>query len=310
MTAITLSNINKRFGEKVLFRDYSLHIEAGEFVAIKGESGAGKTTLLNIIGLLETPDSGSITLCGARNPSFSSRAAVHLRRHKLSYLFQNYGLVDTDTVEANMKLATRFGKAKGKAEKERIADALAQMGLSGYERRKVYTLSGGEQQRVALARALAVKPEFIVCDEPISALDVSIQAQVINMFEELQEKLGVAYLFIAHDLNIVKYISDRIGVMYLGNMVELANTQELFDHPLHPYTEALMAAIPTTDVEEHRELRILEGDIPSPVNPPQGCKFHTRCAHCTEICKHAVPEWKEMAPGHFVACHHPLSEKE
>lgn len=158
MTAITLSNINKRFGEKVLFRDYSLHIEAGEFVAIKGESGAGKTTLLNIIGLLETPDSGSVTLCGARNPSFPSRAAVHLRRHKLSYLFQNYGLVDTDTVEANMKLATRFGKAKGKAEKERIADALAQVGLSGYERRKVYTLSGGEQQRVALAKIIANPP--------------------------------------------------------------------------------------------------------------------------------------------------------
>lgn len=158
MTAITLSNINKRFGEKVLFRDYSLHIEAGEFVAIKGESGAGKTTLLNIIGLLETPDSGSVTLCGARNPSFSSRAAVHLRRHKLSYLFQNYGLVDTDTVEANMKLATRFGKAKGKAEKERIADALAQVGLSGYERRKVYTLSGGEQQRVALEKSLQNPP--------------------------------------------------------------------------------------------------------------------------------------------------------
>lgn len=165
MTAITLSNINKRFGEKVLFRDYSLHIEAGEFVAIKGESGAGKTTLLNIIGLLETPDSGSVTLCGARNPSFSSRAAVHLRRHKLSYLFQNYGLVDTDTVEANMKLATRFGEAKGKAEKERIADALAQVGLSGYERRKVYTLSGGEQQRVALAKIIAKSPDIILADE-------------------------------------------------------------------------------------------------------------------------------------------------
>lgn len=162
MTAITLSNINKRFGEKVLFRDYSLHIEAGEFVAIKGESGAGKTTLLNIIGLLETPDSGSVTLCGARNPSFSSRAAVHLRRHKLSYLFQNYGLVDTDTVEANMKLATRFGEAKGKAEKERIADALAQVGLSGYERRKVYTLSGGEQQRVALAKIIAKSPDIMI----------------------------------------------------------------------------------------------------------------------------------------------------
>ena len=151
MTAITLSNINKRFGEKVLFRDYSLHIEAGEFVAIKGESGAGKTTLLNIIGLLETPDSGSVTLCGARNPSFSSRAAVHLRRHKLSYLFQNYGLVDTDTVEANMKLATRFGKAKGKAEKERIADALAQVGLSGYERRLRTQQEYGKEQKLKIA---------------------------------------------------------------------------------------------------------------------------------------------------------------
>ena len=137
-----------------------------------------------------------------------------------------------------------------------------------------------------------------------------IQSQIINLLADLKEQSNLTYLFITHDLSVVKYISDRIGVMYLGNMVELANTQELFDHPLHPYTEALMAAIPTTDVEEHRELRILEGDIPSPVNPPQGCKFHTRCAHCTEICKHAVPEWKEMAPGHFVACHHPLGGEE
>lgn len=183
MTAITLSNINKRFGEKVLFRDYSLHIEAGEFVAIRGESGAGKTTLLNIIGLLETPDSGSVTLCGARNPSFSSRAAVHLRRHKLSYLFQNYGLVDTDTVEANMKLATRFGKAKGKAEKERIADALAQVGLSGYERRKVYTLSGGEQQRVALAKIIAKSPDIILADEPI-LVAVEVTAVALHGHEQ------------------------------------------------------------------------------------------------------------------------------
>ena len=188
MTAITLSNINKRFGEKVLFRDYSLHIEAGEFVAIKGESGAGKTTLLNIIGLLETPDSGSVTLCGARNPSFSSRAAVHLRRHKLSYLFQNYGLVDTDTVEANMKLATRFGKAKGKAEKERIADALAQVGLSGYERRKVYTLSGGEQQRVALAKIIAKSPDIILADEPTGSLDERNRSYVMDILKELNRQ--------------------------------------------------------------------------------------------------------------------------
>ena len=187
MTAITLSNINKRFGEKVLFRDYSLHIEAGEFVAIKGESGAGKTTLLNIIGLLETPDSGSVTLCGARNPSFSSRAAVHLRRHKLSYLFQNYGLVDTDTVEANMKLATRFGKAKGKAEKERIADALAQVGLSGYERRKVYTLSGGEQQGGA-GKNRAKSPDIILADEPTGSLDERNRSYVMDILKELNRQ--------------------------------------------------------------------------------------------------------------------------
>lgn len=203
MIAITLSNINKRFGEKVLFRDYSLHIEAGEFVAIKGESGAGKTTLLNIIGLLETPDSGSVTLCGARNPSFSSRAAVHLRRHKLSYLFQNYGLVDTDTVEANMKLATRFGKAKGKAEKERIADALAQVGLSGYERRMVYTLSGGEQQRVALAKIIAKSPDIILADEPTGSLDERNRSYVMDILKELNRQ-GKTIVVVTHD----PYVSD------------------------------------------------------------------------------------------------------
>ena len=188
--------------------------------------------------------------------------------------------------------------AANKAERrEKIISLLERVGLnSEHANRYPHEFSGGQRQRVGIARALAVDPEFIVCDEPVSALDVSIQAQVVNMFEDLQKELGLTYLFIAHDLSVVRHISNRIGVMYLGNMVELANTQELFDHPLHPYTEALMAAIPTTDVEEHRELRILEGDIPSPVNPPQGCKFHTRCAHCTEICKHAVPEWKEICP--------------
>lgn len=177
MTAITLSNINKRFGEKVLFWDYSLHIEAGEFVAIKGENGAGKTTLLNIIGLLETPDSGSVTLCGARNPSFSSRAAVHLRRHKLSYLFQNYGLVDTDTVEANMKLATRFGKAKGKAEKERIADALAKI--------------------------IAKSPDIILADEPTGSLDERNRSYVMDILKELNRQ-GKTIVVVTHD----PYVSD------------------------------------------------------------------------------------------------------
>ena len=203
-----------------------------------------------------------------------------------------------------------FRKNDGRMQEE-VLHVMEECGLAPYFlHRFPHQFSGGQRQRIGIARSLAVKPKFVVCDEAVSALDVSIQSQIINLLADLKEQSNLTYLFITHDLSVVKYISDRIGVMYLGNMVELANTQELFDHPLHPYTEALMAAIPTTDVEEHRELRILEGDIPSPVNPPQGCKFHTRCAHCTEICKHAVPEWKEMAPGHFVACHHPLSEKE
>ena len=208
-------------------------------------------------------------------------------------------------------LAHGFFKKNDERMQEYIIKTMEDAGLASYFlHRFPHQFSGGQRQRIGIARSLAAKPKFVVCDEAVSALDVSIQSQIINLLADLKEQSNLTYLFITHDLSVVKYISDRIGVMYLGNMVELANTQELFDHPLHPYTEALMAAIPTTDVEENRELRILEGDIPSPVNPPQGCKFHTRCAHCTEICKHAVPEWKEMVPGHFVACHHPLSEKE
>ena len=208
-------------------------------------------------------------------------------------------------------LAHGFFKKNDERMQEYIIKTMEDAGLASYFlHRFPHQFSGGQRQRIGIARSLAVRPKFVVCDEAVSALDVSIQSQIINLLADLKEQSNLTYLFITHDLSVVKYISDRIGVMYLGNMVELANTQELFDHPLHPYTEALMAAIPTTDVEEHRELRILEGDIPSPVNPPQGCKFHTRCAHCTEICKHAVPEWKEMAPGHFVACHHPLGGEE
>ena len=208
-------------------------------------------------------------------------------------------------------LAHGFFKKNDERMQEYIIKTMEDAGLASYFlHRFPHQFSGGQRQRIGIARSLAVQPKFVVCDEAVSALDVSIQSQIINLLADLKEQSNLTYLFITHDLSVVKYISDRIGVMYLGNMVELANTQELFDHPLHPYTEALMAAIPTTDVEEHRELRILEGDIPSPVNPPQGCKFHTRCAHCTEICKHAVPEWKEMAPGHFVACHHPLGREE
>lgn len=169
-----------------------------------------------------------------------------------------------------------------------------------------HQFSGGQRQRISIARALAVNPKFVVCDEAVSALDVSIQSQIINLLQDLREKQELTYLFITHDLSVVKYISDRIGVMYLGNLVELADSQKIFEKPIHPYTQALIAAIPTTDPDNQKELQILEGDIPSPVNPPKGCKFHTRCRYCTEICKNVTPAWKELEPNHFVACHHPL----
>ena len=188
-----------------------------------------------------------------------------------------------------------------------ILQVMDDCGLAPYFlHRFPHQFSGGQRQRISIARALAVKPKFVVCDEAVSALDVSIQSQIINLLQDLREKQDLTYLFITHDLSVVKYISDRIGVMYLGNMVELASSADLFKKPIHPYTQALIAAIPTTDPDADKELKILEGDIPSPVNPPKGCKFHTRCRYCTEICKQVVPAWEEIEPNHFVACHHPL----
>lgn len=196
---------------------------------------------------------------------------------------------------------------KGERMQEKVLKVMDDCGLAPYFlHRFPHQFSGGQRQRIGIARALATEPKFVVCDEAVSALDVSIQAQIINLLQDLKEQQDLTYLFITHDLSVVKYISDRIGVMYLGTMVELADSQEIFDNPVHPYTEALLNAIPTTSDESHKELQILEGDIPSPVNPPKGCKFHTRCSYCTDICKQVVPEWEEVAPNHFVACHHKL----
>lgn len=188
-----------------------------------------------------------------------------------------------------------------------VMEVMEKCGLALYMiHRYPHQFSGGQRQRIGIARALALKPRFVVCDEAVSALDVSIQSQIVNLLKDLGSEDNLAYLFISHGLSVVKYISDRIGVMYLGNIVELAESQEMFDHPTHPYTEALLSAIPTTDVDSNREMIPLEGDIPSPVHPPKGCKFHTRCKYCNEICKHITLELVEMRPGHFVACHNPL----
>lgn len=188
-----------------------------------------------------------------------------------------------------------------------VIEVMEKCGLAPYFiHRYPHQFSGGQRQRIGIARSLALKPKFIVCDEAVSALDVSIQSQIINLLLDLKEQENLTYLFISHDLSVIKYISDRVGVMYLGNIVELANTAELFAHPTHPYTEALLSAIPTTDADSKKDAIILEGDIPSPINPPSGCKFHTRCKYATDICKKVVPEFEEINPGHFVACHHKL----
>jgi len=204
-------------------------------------------------------------------------------------------------------MAHNMIKKKDQRMQEIVLKIMDQCGLAPYFlHRFPHQFSGGQRQRIGIARALATHPKFVVCDEAVSALDVSIQAQIINLLQDLKEQENLTYLFITHDLSVVKYISDRIGVMYLGTMVELADSQEIFDNPVHPYTEALLNAIPTTEDAEKKELQILEGDIPSPVNPPKGCKFHTRCAYCTDICKQVVPAWEEVSPNHFVACHHKL----
>ena len=206
--------------------------------------------------------------------------------------------------------AHNYFKKADERMQEYILKVMDDAGLQPYfVHRYPHQFSGGQRQRIGIARSLAVQPKFVVCDEAVSALDVSIQSQILNLLQDLKEQQHLTYMFITHDMSVVKYISDRIGVMYLGNLVELAGSQEIFDHPLHPYTEALMNAIPTTDVVNGKEMQILEGDIPSPVNPPSGCKFHTRCKYCTEICKHQIPEWVEAAPNHFVACHHWLGSE-
>ena len=302
---------NRKFVKAV--DDVSFFVNKGETLGLVGESGCGKTTTGRSILRLYEPTGGKITFDGNVILDVENKVKADMLpyRQKMQMVFQDpYASLDPRmTVGDIVGEAIDIHKlaANKKERRDMIISMLERVGLnSEHANRYPHEFSGGQRQRVGIARALAVNPQFIVCDEPISALDVSIQAQVVNMFEELQEQMGLTYLFIAHDLSVVKHISDRIGVMYLGKMVELADSYELVARSLHPYTKSLISAIPIADPIKARASKriVLQGDVPSPLNPPTGCRFRTRCPYADECCAQKEPEWREVEKGHYVACHH------
>ena len=298
----------RKVGEVKAIDDVSFTIKKGETLGLVGESGSGKTTTGRCILQLYTPTSGEVIFEGQRLDGLNS-VAMRAMRRKMQVIFQDpYGSLNPrmtcgDIVGEPLRIH-KLTSGPGEY-RDRVVELLQIVGLNPYmSDRYPHEFSGGQRQRIGIARAIAVNPTFIVCDEPVSALDVSIQAQVINLLEELQDKLGLTYLFIAHDLSVVRHISDRVAVMYLGHIVEIADRNEMYENPLHPYTKALLSAVPIPDpiVEQQRERIILAGDIPSPMNPPEGCVFHTRCPIAIDQCKQGMPELREVSDDHWVAC--------
>lgn len=305
-------NIRTNLGQKATIKavdGVTFNIYKGETLGLVGESGSGKTTLGRSILRIYEPTEGQVIFSGVDITNLQKGKLLPYRK-KMQYIFQDpYASLDprmtvSDIVGEALDIHNLASSRKDRAEK--IRELLKLVGLNTeHASRYPHEFSGGQRQRIGIARAIAVEPEFIVCDEPVSALDVSIRAQIINTLEEMQEKLHLTYLFISHDLGVVRHTCDRVGVMYLGHIVELVESEELYRNPLHPYTQALLTAIPepNPEVAKKRNRIILTGEIPSPVNPPSGCKFRTRCPYAKEVCANEVPEFKEYENGHYVACH-------
>lgn len=304
--------IQRKTGDIQAVDDVSFTIHKGETLGLVGESGCGKSTLGRTILLLYRPTSGQVYYEDVDITKLEGNALRRMRR-RMQMIFQDpyASLNPRMSVEGIVAEPLRVHNVGNSVEqKERVQELLQLAGLNpGYVSRYPHEFSGGQRQRIGIARALALQPDFIVLDEPISALDVSIQAQVVNLLQSLQEKFNLTYLFVAHDLSMVRHISHRVAVMYLGKLVELASRDDLYNNPLHPYTQALLSAvpIPKPKLERERKQIILTGDVPSPADPPSGCRFHPRCPIAEELCSQVIPEWREVKPGHWVACH--LAEK-
>ena len=286
--------------------DVSFEIMKGETFGVVGESGCGKSTLGRTLIRLQQPSDGHIYLNGTDIAGLKGAQLKEMRK-EAQIIFQDPSacLNPRRTIKQILMEPFEIHNLKGKIDVDaKIMELLQLVGLDSYHlSRYPHELSGGQKQRIGIARALALEPQIIICDEAVSALDVSVQAQVLNLLQELKEKLGLTYFFISHNLNVVYQVSDRVGVMYLGKMVEIANYDQLYEKRYHPYTEALLSAIPQVDQEEQKERIHLEGEVPSPYDPPSGCHFHTRCPKACDKCRQTAPELKEVAPGHYVACH-------